>query len=69
MRKPRQLDRLDHAIIRALQSDARISLRALAARCQSSEPTIRRRIANLRRDDIMRLVAVVDPFKQGYPSL
>jgi Lrp/AsnC family transcriptional regulator for asnA, asnC and gidA len=62
-----RLDPLDHAIIAQLQDDATISLRTLAARCGSSEPTVRRRVARLRKQDVMRVVAVVDPFKQGYP--
>jgi Lrp/AsnC family transcriptional regulator, regulator for asnA, asnC and gidA len=62
-----RLDELDHAIIGVLKEDATIPLRTLVARCQSSEATVRRRIARLRRNDVIRITAVVDPFKQGYP--
>src|SRR5438309_2308239 len=62
-----ELDKLDQDILRALQDDATISLRQVAALCRSSEPTVRRRVARLRQRDVMRIVAVVDPFKQGYP--
>lgn len=62
-----KLDGLDQAIIRALQDDGAMSYRRLAARCRSSEGTVRRRVARLRRNDVLRIVAVVDPFKQGYP--
>ncbi len=61
------LDLLDQRIIRELQEDGWTSLRELARRCHSSEATIRRRILRLRKSDTMRVVAVVDPFKQGYP--
>jgi Lrp/AsnC family transcriptional regulator for asnA, asnC and gidA len=64
-----KLDSLDHAIMDALQEDATISYRKLASRCHSSEPTIRRRIVRLRKNDVMRIVAVVDPFKQGFPTV
>jgi Lrp/AsnC family transcriptional regulator for asnA, asnC and gidA len=62
-----KLDKLDQDILRALQEDASTSPRDLAALCHSSEATVRRRIARLRQKDVMRIVAVVDPFKQGYP--
>jgi Lrp/AsnC family transcriptional regulator for asnA, asnC and gidA len=62
-----KLDALDVAILRHLQEDGTLSYRALARRCASSEPTVRRRVARLRRNDVMRIVAVADPFKQGYP--
>ncbi len=62
-----KLDALDQAIVRCLQEDGTLPHRDLAKRCGSSEATIRRRVARLRRNDIMRIVAVSDPFKQGYP--
>jgi Lrp/AsnC family transcriptional regulator for asnA, asnC and gidA len=64
-----RLDKLDRSIIAVLQDDGSISLRELAARCKSSEATMRRRIARLREADVMRIVAVADPFKLGYPVI
>jgi len=64
-----RLDKLDYAIIAVLQDDGSISLRELASRCQSSEATVRRRLKRLREADIMRIVAVADPFKVGYPVI
>jgi Lrp/AsnC family transcriptional regulator, regulator for asnA, asnC and gidA len=61
-----QLDALDREILRLLQEDATVSPRDLAGMCHSSEATVRRRIARLRHNDVMRIVAVADPFKQGY---
>lgn len=61
-----KLDDLDRAIIRQLQEDGTTPYRRLATLCDSSEPTVRRRISRLRKDDVLRVVAVVDPFKQGY---
>src|SRR5579864_6411796 len=61
-----QLDALDREILRLLQEDATVSPRDLARKCHSSEATVRRRIGRLRQNDVMRIVAVADPFKQGY---
>ena len=60
-------DDLDRALLEALQEDGTLSCRALAVRCKSSEPTVRRRLRRLRQQDVFRIAAVVDPFKQGYP--
>ena len=60
-------DALDRALLEALQEDGTLSCRALARRCKSSEPTVRRRLRRLRQQDAFRIAAVVDPFKQGYP--
>ena len=60
-------DELDRALLEALQEDGTLSCRALALRCKSSEPTVRRRLRRLRQRDVFRIAAVVDPFKQGYP--
>jgi Lrp/AsnC family transcriptional regulator for asnA, asnC and gidA len=64
-----KLDKLDQAIIRALQDDGSLSLRKLAVRCQSSEATVRRRVSRLLEADVIRIVAVADPFKLGYPII
>ena len=64
---PIKLDALDQTIIGHLRNDGTIPHRKLARLCGSSEPTVRRRISRLRREDVIKIVAVADPFKQGYP--
>jgi Lrp/AsnC family transcriptional regulator for asnA, asnC and gidA len=66
-RRPPTLDPLDRQIVQLLQEDGTMPYRRLAAICRCSEATIRRRIARLRKTDTMRIVAVVNPFRQGYP--
>lgn len=62
-----KLDDLDRAIMVALQKDGTLSFKELAERCASSEATVRRRLARLKKADVLKIVAVVDPYKQGYP--
>jgi Lrp/AsnC family transcriptional regulator for asnA, asnC and gidA len=62
-----ELDALDRKIIAALQEDARITNRALAAQLGSSEATIRRRIERLLDAGQIRIVAVASPFALGQP--
>lgn len=61
-----KLDELHYAIINELREDATIPVSKLATRVHSSGATVRRRITRLRRNDIIRIVAVADPFKLGY---
>jgi Lrp/AsnC family transcriptional regulator for asnA, asnC and gidA len=61
-----RLDELDNAIISTLQKDGTLSFRESAARCSSSEATIRRCVTRFRKNDVMRIVAVADPFKLAY---
>lgn len=61
-----QLDAIDRGIIAALQEDASIPNRTLAARANSTESTVRRRRAALISRGVIRLTATVDPFKLGY---
>jgi len=62
-----KLDALDEAIIDRLQEDGTLSTREIAKLCGTSVPTAYRRIGRLRRNDVIRIVAVADPFKRGYP--
>jgi Lrp/AsnC family transcriptional regulator for asnA, asnC and gidA len=62
-----KLDKLDEVIIDVLQDDGSLSFREVAIRSKSSEATVRRRVRRLREADVMRIVAVADPFKLGYP--
>lgn len=59
------LDIIDHKVIEYLQCDGTLSNAEIARRIGTSEATIRRRIARLLQEDVIRIVAVADPFKLG----
>jgi Lrp/AsnC family transcriptional regulator for asnA, asnC and gidA len=61
-----QLDELDRKLIEILQEDARIPNAEIAERVGSSEPTVRRRVDRLIREQIIKVVAVAQPFRLGY---
>ena len=61
-----KLDELDRRIIAILQEDARQSNAEIAHRVGSSEPTVRRRVDRLVENQIIKIVAVVQPFQLGY---
>jgi Lrp/AsnC family transcriptional regulator, leucine-responsive regulatory protein len=63
-----ELDRFDHAIIRLLQKDARITNTALAARVSLSESACLRRVRALEeRGLIQGYTALIDQQQAGYP--
>ena len=62
----RTLDRLDEAIIAALQEDASITNAGLANVVGSTDSTVRRRRKRLLDSGVVRLTATVDPFQLGY---
>jgi Lrp/AsnC family transcriptional regulator for asnA, asnC and gidA len=66
---PIRLDALDWRIIAVLQEDASLANKEIAARTQSSEPTVRRRIKRLVASGLVRIVAVVTPFDLGYRAM
>jgi Lrp/AsnC family transcriptional regulator for asnA, asnC and gidA len=59
------LDELDQDIVKLLQEDGRLSNTDIAKRVGVSEATVRRRIAKLEKDDMVRVVAITNPFKVG----
>jgi Lrp/AsnC family transcriptional regulator for asnA, asnC and gidA len=62
------LDDLDHAIIRLLQKDARMSSREMAKRIgEVSDRVVRYRIKRLIEREIIFLQAIVNPDAVGYP--
>lgn len=61
-----RLDNLHQAIIEVLQEDATIPVKDLAKRVHSSVATVSRRITRLKHSDMMRIVAVANPFKLGF---
>lgn len=62
-----RLDDIDRKIITALQVSARRTNVELAAELGLAESTVRRRVEKLLGGDFVRIVAVADPLKSGYP--
>jgi len=65
---PVSLDALDLALIRQLQHDGRMSLTDLAEAHRVSHGTIRNRLDRLLRSGVIRISAVVDPSRVGFPT-
>ena len=66
MSPPRELDRVDKAILRTLQRDASISNVALAAKVHLSAPACLRRVERLKRDGFINAtVALLNPQALG----
>ena len=61
------MDPLDKQLIRLLEEDARQSSESLGKSLHASDATVRRRIRKLIKDGILRIVAVVDANKAGFP--
>jgi Lrp/AsnC family transcriptional regulator, regulator for asnA, asnC and gidA len=66
--RPRQLDRVDRAIIEALQKNGREPFRRIAAGLGISEATVRARYARLRDDDILQVTGVTNPLGLGFEA-
>ena len=64
--KPRSLDRVDRAIIEALQENGRDSFRGIAAKIGVAEATVRSRYARLVDDDILQVTGVTNPLGLGF---
>ena len=60
------LDRLDQQIVARLQEDGRAGYREMARELGVSEGTIRGRVKRLLDSDLIRIVAVANPFRFGY---
>ena len=61
-----KIDAIDHRIVELLQNDGTLTNVALADLLDVSEATVRRRRARLEEEDVIRVVAVADPFKLGF---
>ena len=59
------LDEIDKAIIACLQEDGRMPNVAIAARIGVTEATVRRRLERLIKEGIIKIAAIIDPFKVG----
>ena len=62
------LDSIDLAIIRLLQEQGRTTNAHVARVLGVSEPTVRKRIDRLVQDEIIKVVAVLNPGKTGYQT-
>jgi Lrp/AsnC family transcriptional regulator for asnA, asnC and gidA len=62
------MDTLDKAIITILQRDGRASNAGIAREVGVSEGTVRRRLKQLQDDNLIRIVAMLDPGRLGYRS-
>lgn len=60
------VDSIDLAIIRLLQEQGRTTNARIARLLGISEPTVRKRIDRLTQDEIIKVVAVLNPGKTGY---
>ena len=60
------MDNVDRAIIAILQEDGRAPNVEVARRLGASEATVRRRLANLLKDRVIRVIAVAEPERLGY---
>jgi Lrp/AsnC family transcriptional regulator for asnA, asnC and gidA len=62
-----KLDRLDIAILKLLQEDARKSYVKIADQLQVTEGTVRFRVKKLLKDEVItRFLALIDPRKLGF---
>ncbi|HHY10885.1 MAG TPA: Lrp/AsnC family transcriptional regulator [Firmicutes bacterium] len=59
------LDELDREIIRLLQTDGRMPFLTIAKELGLAEGTVRRRVAKLLDEGLIRIVGIPDPFKVG----
>jgi len=62
------LDAIDLAIVRLLQDQGRTTNAHIARTLGVSEPTVRKRIDRLMADEIIKVVAVLNPRKTGYAT-
>ncbi|WP_222871060.1 Lrp/AsnC family transcriptional regulator [Nonomuraea sp. PA05] len=63
---PERLDELEHAVVRALGEDGRMSYKALAKVVGSSESTAKRRVESLVRRGCLRFRTLAEPEVLGY---
>ena len=61
-----EVDELDRRIIELLQRDGRASNAKMARGLGVSEGTVRRRLARLLQEEVIRVVAIAEPERLGY---
>lgn len=62
------LDRVERMMIALLQKDGRLGVQALALKLGVSDVTARRKLRRLLGEQIVQIVAAVDPFQVGFES-
>ncbi|HEY1419918.1 MAG TPA: Lrp/AsnC family transcriptional regulator [Candidatus Dormibacteraeota bacterium] len=62
------LDPIERLMIALLQKDGRLGIHALARKLGVSDVTARRKLRRLLKDEIVQIVAAVDPFQVGFES-
>ncbi len=67
--RPRYLDRVDRAVIEALQEDGRASFRSIAMRVGVAEGTVRSRYTRLVDDGILQVTGVTNPLGLGFDAM
>ena len=67
--RTRSLDRVDRAIIEALQANGRESFRAIATRIGVAEATVRARYARLVDEDILQVTGITNPLELGFDAI
>jgi Lrp/AsnC family transcriptional regulator for asnA, asnC and gidA len=60
-------DEIDFKLIRQLQKDSRQKNTILARKLGLSEPTVRRRIANLIKNGMVKFTVILNPEQAGFP--
>lgn len=63
------LDPVDEQLVKLLSDDARISSEVVAKQLDISPSTARRRLRKLVEDGILRIGALIDPYRCGYPVI
>jgi len=61
------IDFTDKELLRLLEKDARQSSKKIALQLNMSSATVRRRLRRLTENDILRIVAAINPIKSGLP--
>ncbi|HHT41970.1 MAG TPA: Lrp/AsnC family transcriptional regulator [Firmicutes bacterium] len=63
------IDEFDREIIRLLQQDGRMPFLTIANQLGLAEGTVRRRVAKLRSEGLLKIVGIADPFKVGLQTV
>jgi Lrp/AsnC family transcriptional regulator, regulator for asnA, asnC and gidA len=66
--RPQSIDRLDRAIIEALQANGRESFRKIGSRLGVSEATVRNRYGRLCRANVLQVTGVTNPLGLGFEA-